>query len=333
MIDNLLSRLLSATDSPSADLYFRNACGDFLDSQVQQIAPTVFLSSEACLVVRHAMRSGPLPMRKRLIYLLDDDVEAGVEDMSLPFLYRQKLRMVEQPAGRNLLPRADIAVVSSPFLEQALSPHVRTHRLMPYWSEGFAPLDHFDRALLPGGRFDIAYLGSFAHRNDLKFLWPVFANLLARFDQVHVHLPQRHALPLGFERHPRVHRIDGAGWTEYRAGLSDRRFHVALYPLLDTPFNQARSPNKLIEHAVVGAAPLYSATWREAERIEHGVSGLCLPNAPHAWIDAIAALIREPDRARQIAVGAQTVASLLHAPQPQRALWRELLGIRERSVA
>ncbi|MEM9061899.1 MAG: hypothetical protein AAGD13_15675 [Pseudomonadota bacterium] len=333
MIDTLLSRLLSAPDSPTADLYFRNACGDLLGSQVRQIAPTVFLSDEACLVMRHAMRSGPLPQGRRLIYMLDDDVDAGVADMSLPFLYRQKLRMVERPAGKDLVRRADIAVVSSPLLEEMLSRHLETHLMMPYWSEGLAPLDHFDRAVLPGGRFEIAYLGSFAHRSDLQFLLPVLANLLARFETVHVHVPQRHALPSPFDLHPRVHRIPGLGWTEYRTRLTERRFHVALYPLLDTPFNRARSPNKLIEHAVVGAAPIYSAEWRETERIVHGASGLCLPNTQHAWVDAIAALIRAPERARHLAEGARAVARRLNDPGPQRALWRQLLGVQERSVA
>ena len=44
------------------------------------------------------------------------------------------------------------------------------------------------------------------------------------------------------------------------------RFHLAIYPLQPTPFNAARSANKLFEQALVGAAPLMSpnAALREA---------------------------------------------------------------------
>ncbi len=84
MIDAVLSRLLSAPDSPTADLYFRNACGDFLDGPIRQHGPTVFASDSACLVMRHALRAGPLPLRRRLIYMIDDDVGAGMEGGALP---------------------------------------------------------------------------------------------------------------------------------------------------------------------------------------------------------------------------------------------------------
>ena len=51
MIHTLLSRVLSASDSPTADLYFINACGDFLDigggAGVTRLAPTVFASPGA----------------------------------------------------------------------------------------------------------------------------------------------------------------------------------------------------------------------------------------------------------------------------------------------
>ena len=63
MIPSLLSRVLPAPGSPSADLYFMNACGDFLERGVTRLAPTVFVSASACLVIRHGLGAGPLPPR------------------------------------------------------------------------------------------------------------------------------------------------------------------------------------------------------------------------------------------------------------------------------
>lgn len=333
MIETLLSRLLSAPDSPTADLYFRNACGDFLNGQVKQLAPTVFASNSACLVMRHAMRAGTLPQRRRLIYMIDDDVDAGSRDASLPFLYRQKLRMVEQPAGRMLSRSAGVAVVASSALAEAYEPLMETHQLRPYWSETFARLDHFDTLSNPDAPVDLAYLGSVVHKSDLEFLLPVLGCLLARHQNLRVHIPERHSLPTAFDQHPRVLRIPGLGWSAYRQGIAQRRFHIALYPLMDTPFNRGRSMNKLIEHAVVGAAPIYSADWSETVRVTHGISAIRLPNVVHAWAEAASALIRAPHRARDLAYGAQRLAAKLNDPRPQRLLWRALFDLREKSVA
>ena len=112
MIQSLLSRVLSAPDSPTADLYFINACGDFLDigggAGVTRLAPTVFVSDSACLVMRHEMRAERLPGGRRLVYFIDDAVDQGVGDASLPFLYRQKLRLVERASARRIGRRAAV---------------------------------------------------------------------------------------------------------------------------------------------------------------------------------------------------------------------------------
>ncbi|MEM7212043.1 MAG: hypothetical protein AAF479_09130, partial [Pseudomonadota bacterium] len=324
---------LSAPDSPTADLYLRNACGDYLDGPIRQLAPTVFTSEHTCLVMRHALRAGALPERRRLIYMIDDDVEAGTRDPSLPFLYRQKLRMVEQPAERRLTRTAGVAVVASQALARVYAPLMETHVLRPYWSEPFASLDHFDMLDGSDAMVDLAYLGSIVHKNDLEFLLPVLACLLARHQNLRIHVPERHVLPLAFDQHPRVLRIPGLGWTAYRDGLQDRRYHIALYPLLDTPFNRARSLNKLIEHAVVGAAPIYSAGWTENASEAHGISAIRVPNRLHAWAEAASALIRAPQRAREIARGAQRLAARLNDPRPQRQLWHRLFELKESARA
>lgn len=325
MIQRILSRVLGAPDSPTADLYFRNACADFIGTAVQQIAPTVFASQTACLVIRHDLRAGRLPPRRRLIYLIDDDIDAGTEDASLPYLYRQKLRLVEAEAGRRIRRFAGVAVVASPALARIFQPMMETHLLRPYWSEPFAQLDHFADARW----IDLAYLGSAAHRADLQFMLPVVRRLLAENDVLRFNIGLEHRLPGDLDAHPRVRRIPGRTWPEYRLELARRRFHVALYPLLDTPFNRGRSPNKLIEHAVLGAAPVYSTSWREARRAGVHDAGLCLPNDRAAWHQAISCLVSDRAEMHRLALGAQRLGRSLNSAEPQRRLWRTLMEIRE----
>ena len=333
MLKNLLDRVLSTPDSPTADLYFRNACSDFLERGVRQYGPTVFASDSACLVMRHDRRAGQLPRRRRLIYFLDDDVDAGLNDESLPFFYRQKLRWVEHLTAQRLQRYAGVAVVGSPVLARLFRPVMQTHLLRPFWSERFAGLGHFDALEAGEGWIELAFLGSSIHRADLQFLLPVIGRLLAYNPRLRFHLPERHVLPRGFDRHPRVRRIRGLGWTAYRREIAGRQFHLAVYPLMETPFNRARSPNKLIEHAVVGAAPLYSSSWGESGRVPHGSAGLCLPNDPDVWFKTLRDLIDTPQEMRALALGAQETAVRLNSDAPQRALWCDLLDIPEHAVA
>jgi hypothetical protein len=327
MIQALLSRALSAPESPTADLYFMNSCADFLDAGVARLAPTVFASASTCLVMRHDLRAGRQPDWRRLVYFVDDAVENGVGDASLPFLYRQKLRLVERASARRIGSRAAVAVVGSADLAQRYASRMETHLIHPYWSEPIAGLEHFGPVLRGEGWIEIAYLGSAVHRADLEFLWPVIGAVLAAHPRVRFHLAERHRLPAALAGHARVVRIPGHGWGAYRAGLARRRFHLALYPLMDTEFNRARSLNKLIEHAVAGAAPLYSRSWGEAWRASECGAGLALGNDRGDWQAAIEHLLERPEAMRDLAAGAQALARTLNQAGPQRRLWAELMGV------
>jgi hypothetical protein len=215
---------------------------------------------------------------------------------------------------------------------------METRLIHPYWSEPIAGQEHFGQIASGAGWVDMVYLGSTVHKADLAFLWPVIGAVLAAHPRVRFHLAERHRLPTAFAGHPRVLRIPGLGWGRYRAGLAGRRFHLALYPLMDTEFNCARSLNKLIEHGVVGAAPLYSQCWGEAWRVGAGSSceassgvgaaGLTLSNHREDWRAAIEHLLARPDTMRSLAKGAGALARNLNRAGPQRMLWAELLGVR-----
>lgn len=327
MMQAWFDRILAAPDSPTADLYFGNAAREAGWRGVQRLGPTVFATARGALVMRHTGRAAPLPRGRRLIYLVDDDVPAGLADPSLPRLYRQKLAMLEAPCWQRMMREADLLVATSSALAERLSRErvggAEVTQLSPYWSETFESLDHHD----DDGPIDIAYLGSAVHRTDLGFLLPVIEAVLATEPRARFHLAARHLLPPGLARHPRVRRLPGRGWTAYRQAAAGRRFHLALYPLLDTPFNRARSVNKLIEHGLAAAAPIYSANWPEAGQVSDGGDGLVRENDPAAWAEATLSLVRDAAGRRAIAAGAQALARRLNDPAPQRRLWTQALEI------
>lgn len=310
--------LAAAHDSPTADLYFADACAGA--ASVKRLGPTVFAGAKATLVARHAARTAP---SGPLVYLIDDDVPAGLEDPTLPLFYRQKLAALEAPCWRRMLRSADLWVVGSDALAERVRSGPPIRRLDPFWREPMADLDHHDG----DGPLDIVFLGSSVHRADLALVLPAVEAVLHAEPRARFLLAERHALPPALSRHPRVHRLPGRRWTAYRSGMAGRRFHIALYPLLQTRFNRARSVNKLIEHGVVGAAPIYSRWWPEGARAAGAGAGLSCANEPEAWRRAILSLLRDPDGRRGMAAEAQRLARRLNRPQAQRALWQELLGV------
>ncbi len=320
-LEGLAARRMVRPVSPTADLYFVNACGDWLApaGPVTRLAPGVFASDETLLVVRHWGRAGRLPERRRRIWLIDDDIAAALRDPGLPPGQRLKLALFEARHGRALRAMGADVVASSETLAARLG---GAQVLRPHWSEPLSDLAHQGQ----GGRLRIGYLGSAVHRGDLAFLAPALRALLERHPEAELHLAANHDLgPL--DGHPRVRPFRETGWSAYRAALPGRRLHLALYPLLDTAANRARSTSKIVEHAVAGAAALYSEGWPEAARVARRGAGIVLENDPEAWAAAASRLLSDGRERRAIAARGLALARDLNHPGAQREFWRHAFGL------
>lgn len=330
MLRRLFTRALTTLNSPTADLYFANACADWLadgvaEGLVERHAPTVFASASTRLVIRHDGRAGAASRRRRTVYLLDDAVDLDGADEALSPFWRFKLHVVERAAAGAFLPDAAAAVASSPALAEmmrARAPKTPVHVIDPYWAGEFPPLDHHDAQ-----GFRIAYLGSEVHRPDIAALAPMLAAFLEEEPEAELVLAGGHEALAPFRSHKRVRALGPLPWGEYKRRLSILRPHVALYPLRDTPFNAARSLNKLIEHGMAGAAGLYAASWPGAALAEDAGAGMALPDDPRAWRAALEGLAADRAQAKAMAAAGAALARRINDPAPQRALWSELLEI------
>ncbi|MEM9010548.1 MAG: hypothetical protein AAGE18_04925 [Pseudomonadota bacterium] len=319
----LRRRIYSTPHSPSADLYIANACADWIaEGRLRWRGPTVLTSDRAEVVVRHDARAWPGSRRQRLIYVIDDDWRAASADEGLSPYYRWKYGAVEVDAARWHLARADAAVVSSPAVAEAVTataPGLPVHQINPHWSAPMRDLGHHDRH----ERIDIACLAGRVHRGDMGFLIPALTEILDARPNVHVSLMQGHAEATG---HPRLHIVPRMLWPAYRTWLSTFSAHIALYPLLPTPFNAGRSVNKLIEHAMIGAAAIYSDTWPTGRAAKEAGGALTADNRAEAWVEAALSLIDDAAARQRIAAAGQSHAATLNDPAPQRALWAQLLA-------
>ncbi|WP_321341980.1 hypothetical protein [Breoghania sp.] len=333
-----LSRIARASRAiPTTDLYFANACRDWLrpakgrrTPPIRRIGANSFLHGDQAVVCRRdtprviaAILDDPA---LRLTYVIDDDLDAADVDETLPGDYRARLKRLREGQYRAVLDRARTIVVPTQHLADKFAATHETAMLGPVWAGLPADDAHFSK-LARGGQTHIAYLGSVTHGADRAFVSRVLEGVLATRDDVIVTMIARKKLGTSLDGHPRLRLRRPLPWSLHRARHARMRFHLALYPMLDTPFNQGRSLNKVIEHAMLGAVGLYSADWVFADRIRHGETGLLIENDEAAWVTAILNALDDPAHLRAMQAGARAEAAILNDPAPQRAFWAKQLGL------
>lgn len=290
------------------------------------MSPTVFESDAVRLVIRHDA-GAPAGSGKDLVYFADDALFAGMRDRGLPLDHRLKLWAADCDAARRLAPAARAVVVSTwevaEDLRRVLRSSVSTlHVIDPYWPEPLADLTHFAE----GGPPRVAFLGAGTHRFGAAFAAAVIRRIVAALPETEFLLSANHRRVMAHPP-PTLKFLEQTRWPDYRARIVSDRRHVALYPTPDTPHARARSANKLIEHAIIGAAPIYSETWPMARMAAGAGGGMALGEDPALWAETAIALLRDRVRSRTLAEGAQRLAGRLRDVDAQRSLWRRLLRI------
>ncbi|WP_152524757.1 glycosyltransferase family protein [Novosphingobium lindaniclasticum] len=322
---------------PTTDLYFLHACGDWINrwwsrGPVKALGKNCFAVGETMILIRRddeELMCRALDWPGRLIYLIDDDIAGATESSDLPQDYRGRLEKFNSRFHRKLLERADELLVSSPRLEVLFGGDsgitARIRRVMPYWPMPFADADHFED-LQHGRLLKIVHLGSGSHAGTFTALAPAVMDVIARHENVHFSYFGREAPPAFPADHPRIVRIAPMRWPAYRRWLARQRFHLALYPLDQGRFDSARSPNKIIEHAVIGAVGLYPENWVTASLT--GGGSIAAPVDPADWAGVMRRAVEQGSELANLARQARRSLALANDQTAQRVLWAELLGLR-----
>lgn len=320
---------------PTTYLYLLNACLPWLGhfpipfsmpgGTLRRLGANSFLAGRHVVVCRQDHPAVIWPIVRdeslTLTYVIDDDLWALEEDPSLPVDYRDRMIALREGQHRALVERARTVVVCSNHLAERYRDIAQATQILdPYWIEPMAGDRHFG-AFEKNRMIDIAYLGSVTHGADRAFVFDVMARLLESHPRIRFTLVSAKPLGNALDRHARVRRLRPLPWFLYRRFMRFRRYHLALYPMLDTPFNQGRSLNKLIEHAIVGAPGIYSRGWEYADRVVDGKTGLLAENSVDAWVAAVESALADPRRLRAMQGAAREAASRLNNPAPQRAFW------------
>lgn len=272
---------------PTTDLYFLNAleslrCAprhiSMAGSHIYKVGSLAVISRYATLSEINALAGSGV---SRIVYLADDDFVAGATDHTLPLTYRRRLETfirVEWPAIKQA---ADVVLVPSRALVDVYGS--RAHRVQPLWHVPPADMAHFKK-LSP---FRLAFLGTRSHLRDLELVMPALAAALDGHRDLSLTLCLGKSAPPELVVRGRVQSLSPLPWWRYKRVIARQRFHLALYPLRPTKFNNARSANKVFEHAVTGAASLMSRTVALEDLPPDELDSIIVDSSQAAWQERI----------------------------------------------
>lgn len=313
---------------PSTDLYFLNACRAAVSWRrgVRRLGSNTFQCGDRIIVVRRDKKAVLKRVLRQkgayLIYVLDDDIESAADDHTLPDDYRKRLLDMTGGLTGEILERADLILASSQQLLNRLSKSKAVERIDPYWGKRCPIGDHFDGS--ERSHIDLVHMGTASHQAALGFLKPVVAEVLRQRPNVVFNYFSNTPLLGSLDESRQVRRSKIVSWRRYQTDIGNQRFHLALYPILDTPFNKARSCNKITEQALTGCAGIYSDSWEHAHRVIDDHNGWLVANKADDWVKKTIELVDDPDRLRRSYQASRAIASQTLRREEQRRLWNRL---------
>lgn len=292
--------LLTPGPAPSADYYFRTRLEGrglrHLWVDTRALAPCALapgaLDGLLAVVVRHA----PRPWLERLeqdaprlggvVFFLDDDLPGAAFDPWLPRRYALRTTLRFLSIRRRLAGLCAQVWAATPALAQRY-PEARALVLPPL------PLGAPARPR-PDGPLTIFYHGTASHGREKRWLVDIVTRVQAACPDSVFEISGGEDVRALYAGIPRVRLLPPLPWPEFQARLERGPLDIGLAPLLESPFNGARSHTKFLEITRSGAVGVYSRRGPYAAVVEHGQTGLLADDSPAQWVDAVLRLAGDP---------------------------------------
>ena len=241
------------------------------------------------------------------VFDVDDDLLALDESHIEAEMYAR-----ERPGLRSLVENAAIVLSSTPVLAERCSAFNDNVTVVPNALDEktwFAQNNHSSRRDRDYEGIGLLYMGTETHAGDLIILKQALENIASSRNAPNVRLfviggePENSApdwytrihAPLDCRRYPEF-----VNWLRSYQGFWD----IALAPLAETSFNEAKSHLKYLEYSALGLPGVY-ADWAPYNQVvAHDRTGLLATHTPEAWTDAILALANSKDLRTEIATAA-----------------------------
>ena len=318
---------------PSGSLYFVDPLADMigekqeqLERPIRRIGSNLYATGGRAVLVRYATpRDIRILQRRRFqrVYLvIDDDFFALADNDGLPSDYRHRLIGYRDGDFRDMLEYVTDVVAPSEVILESYK-HKRAIQLDPAQCHKAGALVHHEQAK----PFEVVFAATRSHLQDLYYFSGALAEFLRlRPDARLTTFLNGHA-PSVLKSLPNAIHLPMMEWSRYRVFVAENRFHAAIAPALDTPFNRARSISRLHDHAAFGAAGIYSRQPPFSGIVADGQSGLLMPNEPRAWLDALMQLASDRGLTQTLAAGGQVLSQTIGDMRRVRNFWLKELQL------
>jgi hypothetical protein len=164
----------------------------------------------------------------------------------------------------------------------------------------------------------VFYHGTGSHQAEIEWLLPVVELVLAVNTEITFELIGNAKTQKLYRHLKRVTVIPQMKWPAYQAFIQQPGRHIGLAPLLEHPFNLARSYTKFFDIHRAGAAGIYAEAGPWQPFIETGKQGVLVPMQVSSWVGAILDLAADQgQRASVLSEADDTIHELLRVAQSQ----------------
>ncbi len=233
----------------------------------------------------------------RVAVFMDDDLPEMMRAREVPAAARGKVALHFGAHAQRLSGLASEVWVSTPGLA-ARYPEAGA-RVLPPLPEAEPPLPVHRAPPL------VVYHGTDVHPRERAFVLEIARRLSAVRPEARIEIAGDRAVLRDAEGAANLSVVPQRPWPEYLKAQAGRQAAISLAPLYPSALNDVRAPVKAFDAARLGAAGLFADAPAYTGAVRDGEDGLLLPMEPGAWVEAIAALLGEPDRRQRLAEAAR----------------------------
>jgi glycosyltransferase involved in cell wall biosynthesis len=262
------------------------------------------------LIVRRYFKNSLLralfPRKRAFIYFMDDDLLDWRALFSIPLPYALRLWRKVTSKRKLILSSCAELWVSTPYLAEKYSAF--NPRLLRPVASGLllerswltSNNSNFSTISQSSDVVRICYHGTWSHRDDIKWLAPVIAEVQKRCANTLFEVIGGDRVARIFKGIPRVTVLPGMPWPDYLKHTQTVHQDIGLAPLKDTLFNRGRGAIKFFDYARAGAVGIYSAGPAFSDFVTNNVDGFVLENDRDLWVKKIIELVNSPELREQM---------------------------------
>lgn len=209
-----------------------------------------------------------------LVFFMDDDLFDLAATKGTPLRYRHKLYKLAFKHQAWLKLMNARLWLSTP------------HLMEKY--ESWKPVQVLPRPVAqPPEVITVFYHGSSSHKREIHWLYDVMKLVLEQDERISFEIIGGKDVNRQYKSLPRTIISHPMSWQTYTRWLAQPGRTIGLAPLLDEPFNHARSYTKFFDITQAGAVGLYAEASQYSEVVEHGSNGYLLPMDKEVWAHTI----------------------------------------------